>query len=217
MSSKYYVFRFLSSHARLFFSAAIALLTAFFVPVHGIERSIIAWNVGTLFYLALVGKMMLSSNQQKIEIRANEDEGQFLILFLALVAVIFSLVTVVYELVAVKQMDFDQKYFHIGLVALTIISSWLFIHTVYALHYAHEYYDKTPHGHAGGLLFPDTKMPDYADFLYFSFIIGTSAQTADVNISSRSMRRVALFQCVLSFFFNTTLLALTINIASSLF
>lgn len=217
MSSKYYVFRFFSSHARLFFAAAVATLTALFLPIHGIERSIIAWNVGTVVYLVLVGKMMLSSNQQKIEIRANEDEGQFLILFLALAAVIFSLVTVVCELVAVKQMAIDQKSFRIGLVALTIISSWLFIHTVYALHYAHEYYDKTPTGHAGGLLFPDTKMPNYADFLYFSFIIGTSAQTADVNISSRSMRRVVLFQCVLSFFFNTTLLALTINIASSLF
>ena len=142
---------------------------------------------------------------------------KILVLFLALAAVIFSLVTVTCELVAVKEMTPDQKPFHIGLVAFTILSSWLFIHTIYALHYAHEYYDKAPNGHAAGLIFPDTKLPDYADFLYFSFIIGTSAQTADVNISSRSMRRVSLFHCVLAFFFNTTILALTINIASSLF
>jgi uncharacterized membrane protein len=217
MSFKPSVFRLFSTHVRLFSSIIVACVAAFLLPIHGIERSIVAWNIGTITFLVLVGKMMLSSNQQKMEIRANEDEGQYLILVLALIAVIFSLVTITYELVAVKQMPTEQKYFHVALVALTILSSWLFIHTVYALHYAHEYYDKTPEGYAAGLIFPDTKFPDYADFIYFSFIIGTSAQTADVNVSSRTLRRVVLFQCVLSFLFNTTLLALTVNIASSLF
>jgi len=217
MSSKSYVFRLFTTHVRLFSSIIVACLAAFFLPLHGIERSIVAWNIGTITFLILVGKMMFSSSQQKMEIRANEDEGQYLILFLALIALIFSLITITYELVAVKQMPTEQKYFDIALVALTILSSWLFIHTVYALHYAHEYYDKAPDGLAAGLIFPHTKLPDYADFLYFSFIIGTSAQTADVSVSSRPMRRVVLFHCVLSFFFNTTLLALTVNIASSLF
>jgi len=206
-----------SAHIRLFFSLAVACLASLLLPLQNIDRSIIAWNIGTVVYLILVAKMMFSANQQKIESRANEDEGKFLVLILALAAVVFSLVTVVCELVAAKQMAPDQKPFHIALVIFTILSSWIFIHTVYALHYAHDYYDKAPGGHAGGLIFPDTKLPDYADFLYFSFIIGTSAQTADVNISSRSMRRVSLLHCVVSFLFNTTILALTINIVSSLF
>ena len=151
-----------------------------------------------------------------MESRANEDEGKFLILFLALGAVIFSLFTITCELSAAKEMS-SEKTLHIGIAAFTILSSWLFIHTVYALHYAHDYYDKVPGGYAGGLNFPGTKLPDYADFLYFSFIIGTSAQTSDIDISSQSMRRISLLHCILSFFFNTTILALTINIASSLF
>ncbi len=217
MLSKSYIFRMLSTHVRLFFSILVAVLAALTLPIQGLEATIIAWNIGILVYLTLIAKMMFSSHQKKMEARANEDEGKFFVLILALAAVIFSLVAVVYELAAVKQMTADQKPFHISLVAFTILSSWLFIHTVYALHYAHEYYNKVPTGYAGGLIFPGTKLPDYADFLYFSFIIGTSAQTADVNISSRYMRRLTLLQCVISFFFNTTLLALTINIASSLF
>jgi uncharacterized membrane protein len=71
-------------------------------------------------------------------------------------------------------------------------------------------------GNPGGLDFPGTHSPDYADFLYFSCIIGTSGQTADISFCSRSMRRTGLVHCVLAYFFNTTLLALTINIASGL-
>ena len=101
----------------------------------------------------------------------------------------------------------------------TILGSFAFIHVTFALHYAHEYVlgrrRKTPEG--CGLIFPGTDKPDYLDFLYFSFVIGVAGQTADVSISSQPMRRVALIHCVLSFLFNTTVLALTINIAAGLF
>ena len=216
MSSKPYVLKLFSSHIRLFLSLIITVLAYFFLPIFTIERSVVAWNIGTLVYLALVAKMMLSKNQKMMETRANEDEGKYLILFLALMAVVFSLFAITCELTAAKAIP-AEKALHVAMAAFTILSSWLFIHTVYALHYAHDYYNKVSGGFAEGLQFPSTKLPDYADFLYFSFIIGTSAQTADVNISSQSMRRVTLLHSVLSFFFNTTLLALTINIASSLF
>ncbi|MBC7754536.1 MAG: DUF1345 domain-containing protein [Moraxellaceae bacterium] len=216
MASKPYVVRLFLAHTRLFFSALVAGLAAVFLPFEGIERSIVAWNIGTVLFLALVGKMMISSSRQKMEARADEEEGKFLVLFLALAAVVFSLVTIVYELGAIKQLVGNQKLLHFALVAFTILTSWLFIHTIYALHYAHAFYDKAPQGHAGGLDFPGTKLPDYADFLYFSFIIGTSAQTADVGITSQSLRRVSLIHCVMAFLFNTTILALTINICSNL-
>jgi uncharacterized membrane protein len=88
---------------------------------------------------------------------------------------------------------------------------------MFALHYAHDFYMTDQHGTHGGLEFPGEPAPDYADFLYFACIIGTSAQTADVSFTSRKMRRNGIVHCVLAFFFNTTLLALTINIASGLF
>jgi len=87
---------------------------------------------------------------------------------------------------------------------------------MFALHYAHDYYrDQSAH-RGGGLQFPGEEAPDYWDFVYFAAVIGTSAQTADVSFTSRAMRRLGLVHCTLAYAFNTTLLALTINIASGL-
>jgi uncharacterized membrane protein len=114
------------------------------------------------------------------------------------------------------------KVLHIGLAAATIVSAWFFIHLTYALHYARECFDEyfaepgRPAAERGGLAFPGTEHPDYYDFLYFSYVIGVACQTADVNISSPAMRRVVLVHCVLAFFFNSAVLALTINIAAGL-
>ena len=104
-----------------------------------------------------------------------------------------------------------------SLAAITLVSSWLITQTLFALHYAHDFYASRARGQPDGLLFPGTTEPEYGDFMYFACIIGTSAQTADVSITSTPMRRVGLVHCVLAFFFNTTVLALTINIAAGLF
>jgi uncharacterized membrane protein len=108
------------------------------------------------------------------------------------------------------------RYAHIGLAAMTLVSSWAFTQLMFAQHYAHDYYAAEAKGCDGGLEFPGRHAPDYGDFIYFACVIGTSGQTADVSFTSRSMRRTGGVHCVLAFFFNTTLLALTINIASGL-
>jgi uncharacterized membrane protein len=92
------------------------------------------------------------------------------------------------------------------------------VHTVFALRYAHIYYDCDEHGKAaGGLNFPDEDSPDYLDFAYFSFVIGMTSQVSDVNISGRSMRRLALLHGLISFGFNLSILGLCINMISGLF
>ena len=88
---------------------------------------------------------------------------------------------------------------------------------MFALHYAHDYYATEVRGEHGGLSFPGGQAPDYSDFLYFSCVIGTSGQTTDVSFNSRKMRRTGSVHCVLALFFNTTLVAQSINIASGLF
>jgi uncharacterized membrane protein len=108
------------------------------------------------------------------------------------------------------------KYAHIGLAIFTIMSSWAFTHMMFALHYAHDYFANCINSKPPGLEFPGEEAPDYGDFLYFAFVIGTSGQTADVSFTSNAMRRIGLLHCVLAFLFNTTVLALTINIAASL-
>ena len=126
-----------------------------------------------------------------------------------------------FELAGVKDLTGPHKAAQTTLVAATIVSSWLFVHLTFTLHYAHEYFAEElrtpdPADVRGGLIFPGTKEPRYIDFLYFSYIIGVASQTADVATSSQTMRALALVHGILSFFFNTTILALTINIAASL-
>jgi uncharacterized membrane protein len=104
---------------------------------------------------------------------------------------------------------------------VTIIASWMLVHTIFAIHYAHEYYQpkQTPNDcdtDSSGLDFPDDIEPDYWDFLYFSFVIGMTSQVSDVQVTSRTMRRLSLIHGILSFFFNTTILAMTINLIAGL-
>ena len=109
---------------------------------------------------------------------------------------------------------------HLLLAATTVVSSWCLIHTVFAMHYAHGYYHDEDEGpgfsSAGGLEFPNEKEPDFLDFAYFSFVIGMTCQVSDVQVSSKGMRRLALLHGLLSFLFNTVILALSINLASGL-
>ena len=102
------------------------------------------------------------------------------------------------------------------LATATILLSWAFIHTIFSIHYAHEYYGERRDGKIGGLKFPGDPQPDYWDFLYFSLVIGMTSQVSDVQVTSKVLRRVFSMHGVLSFFFNLTLLALTVNMVSNL-
>jgi uncharacterized membrane protein len=184
---------------------------------HAITRLIVGWNVGAWLYLLLAARMMFWSTHERMRTRAlQEDEGRIIILVMVVTVAILSLVAIITELSVSKDMQGTLRFTHMALAALTVLSSWAFTQVMFALHYAHDYYAAELRGDSGGLDFPGGHAPDYGDFLYFSCVIGTSGQTADISFTSRTMRRVGLVHCVLAFFFNTTLLALTINIASGL-
>jgi uncharacterized membrane protein len=161
--------------------------------------------------------MMAKADPCQMHRRARQqDEGALVILTLVVIAALASLGAIVAELSVAKDFTGSAKLAHIALAAATIIASWAFTQVMFALHYAHDYYSAVSRGQSGGLIFPETTEPDYFDFLYFAAVIGTSGQTADVSISSKAMRRVGLVHCVLAFMFNTSLVALLINVASSL-
>ncbi len=207
---------------RLFICILIGIATIFFLPTslaqQQITRVIIGWNVGAILYLLLAARMMFWSSHERMRKRAlQHDEGRMIILTLVVIAALMSIGAIVAELAVVKEMHGTLRYAHIALTVLTILSSWAFTQLMFALHYAHDYYAAEARGKSGGLEFPGGHAPDYGDFLYFACVIGTSGQTADVSFSCRTLRRVGTVHCVLAFFFNTTLLALTINIASGLF
>ena len=214
--------RLIQARPRLFICALVGITTVFSIPSsiaqHGITRLIIGWNIGASLYLILAARMMFWSTHERMRTRAlQHNEGRIVILALVVTAAIMSIGAIVAELAVVKDMHGSLRYTHIALTVLTILSSWAFTHVMFALHYAHDYYAAEARGNHGGLEFPGGHAPDYGDFLYFACVIGTSGQTADVSFTSRTMRRTGLVHCVLAFLFNTTLIALTINIASGLF
>jgi len=181
------------------------------------SRLLLCWNAAVLLYLLLAVRVVATSSIDTLRQRAfRQDEGQKTILLLTITAVLASLVAIVAELGAIKALTGAEKMMHLGLAASTVASSWLFMHLMFAMHYAHDYYLSSRRGEEPGLSFPQEPAPDYWDFLYFSAVIGTSGQTADVSFTSKSMRRTGLVHCVLAYFYNTTVLALTINIAAGL-
>lgn len=207
----------------------IGILAGFFVGLicpqewRLATRLLLAWNAGVILYILLTFIMMVRDDLDRFHQRTSvQDEGRFVILTLSIFAALFSIGAIVVQLAATKDMSGVDKYFHIGLVATTILTGWTFIHLTFALHYAHEYASERrnrpelPERLRGGLEFLDTLTPDYSDFLYFSFIIGVASQTADVAVCSPTMRRIALAHGIVSFFYNTTILALTINIVAGL-
>ncbi|WP_036257283.1 DUF1345 domain-containing protein [Methylocapsa aurea] len=219
------LFRILRAHPRLFLGVAIGLLVGVLLPdsFRGSTRFLIAWNIGTWIYFITTAWLIFHATEESIRRRAKStDEGKFLVLVLTSFAAIASIGAIIMQLAAAQDLSGLAKGLHVGLAVATILSAWFFIHLTYALHYAHEYFDEyfaepgRPRSERGGLRFPGTENPDYYDFLYFSYVIGVASQTADVDISSHEMRRVAVSHCVLAFFFNSAVLALTINIAAGL-
>ena len=173
------------------------------------------WNIGACLYLFLTFKTMLHADSDEVRVQAlRQDSGNYIILALVIFSAVVCLVANVMVLGISKSMEGNDKLFHILLAALTIITSWTFTQVMFAVHYAHDFYAAITSQKEPGLQFPGQDTPDYLDFLYFSAMIGTSAQTSDVSLTTRSMRRVCLVHCVMAYFFNTTLIALTINISA---
>jgi uncharacterized membrane protein len=210
-------------HAKLVLATAVGVAVALLTLLapHGFRlpaRLLFGWNVGVAIYLYLTLAMMLPPNVERIRKRAAEqDEGAFAILLLSVGATIASLVAIIMLLGGSKTALYGETVPQVLLAITTILLSWSFMHTIFALHYAHEYYGERRDGIIGGLDFPGDKQPAYWDFLYFSLVIGMTSQVSDIAITSKMIRRVAAAHGVLSFFFNVTVLALTVNIVSNLF
>lgn len=225
-----WLFYTMKTRARLIIAITLALLVPILVPVsvvpHQATRFLIAWNIGALTYLVMATHLIMNSSRESIHHRAHaESESRVITLVLVLLAVAASIVAIFAQLSLIKELSGNAKTIRLSLAGITILSSWLFTHTMFALHYAHDYYFALSKGVDPGISFPkaigigaetpDKAIPDYIDFLYCAFIIGTSGQTADVAFTSQPMRRIALVHSVFAFFFNATLLATTINIAAS--
>jgi uncharacterized membrane protein len=216
------IVRQVRARPRLVIATVIALAFGALLPTsvasHPATRWLIAWNVGTVLYVVLAVVMMIRSSHHHMRHRAQiQDDGQLLILALVVFSAVASLVAIGGQLTVVKDMQGLRKIEHAALAGVTVLSSWAFIQIMFALHYAHDYYAAVCHARPPGLAFPDDDPPDYGDFFYFASVIGTSGQTADVSFTSKAMRRVGSIHCILAYLFNTTVLAMLVNIGASLF
>jgi len=202
---------------RLLGAMLVTGLVFFFLPRGwGVNsRFLVSWDIGVAMYLALAWAMAQRSSTQAMQARAaQEDEAAVVVLALTVAAAVVSLVAIGAELSGIQANPKEHQAFRLTIAGITILCSWFFVHTIYAIHYAHEYYgDK---GERQGLAFPHNEKPDYWDFLYFSFNLGAAAQTSDVVIVSKRMRRLALAHTIMAFLFNTTILALAVNVGAGL-
>ena len=190
-------------------------IARYLLDLTGASSILVGWNVGALLNLGLTWDMMRRTDIDAIKRRAlTQDQGRLTILLVVVLASAAVLLAVATQLAQARELHGLLLAWHVGLAVLTLMTAWLFTQLVFALHYAHDFYIARNAKQADPLLFPGTKDPLYADFFYFACVIGTSAQTADIAFNGSALRPVGTLHCLLAFFFNASLLALSINVVA---
>jgi uncharacterized membrane protein len=201
-------------------AVGVALLA--FPQMGSSTRLILAWDALSLTFMGTMFHAVLQHGPNEIRAQASiDDEGRGVILALVLIASAASVWAVGVELSIAKEAHgVLMRGVHIILAFVTVVASWLMVQMIFALHYAHEWYgvdEDDGAADAEGIEFPGHEVPDYWDFLYFSTVIGVACATADANITSKGLRRLAMIHGMVAFAFNTIIVALTINLTAGLF
>lgn len=189
------------------------------IPMEGMTRIMIGWDVFSVCMIIISGVIFSTMRPRQIRILAKqEDAGRIVVFFIVLVAILGSLMGVLL-LLQNKEAWKLSKGVETFIYIAGVSCSWVLLHTMFAYRYAVLYYGEhplDPDMHTVGLQIPNELWPDYLDFAYFSFVIGMTFQVSDIEISSRHIRRVALVHGMISFLFNTVIVALTINVLAEL-
>jgi len=206
---------------RLIVSIAVGAIVWFLLPLDDkVDRILAAWNAAGWLYITLLLVMMLRAEVEGIRRQATiEEESRAAALIITTLGAIFMFLAIVAQLSALHEESGLDRKVTFALSFSTILVSWLLVQVVFAVYYAHEFHSESrqkERGTGGGLKFSGQGIPDYLDFLYFSFVVGTTNQTSDTAVTSRAMRRVVMIHGLLSFFFNTMVIALTVNLTAQL-
>jgi uncharacterized membrane protein len=212
--------RFARLHARLLISIAVGMAVTLGLAMTDwsmATKLLLGWDIGVVLYLVLVYQLMVTCGIAEIRRRAAEDdEGAHALLILTSISGLAIMGAIVAELGIAKVSGQPRSGYGIAIAMATIFASWAFVHTIFALHYAHEYYGERGDLTTGGVTFPGRQPPDYWDFLYFSLVIAMTSQVSDVVITSKVIRRIVTVHGALAFFFNVAVIGLTVNIISNL-
>jgi uncharacterized membrane protein len=213
---------YLDAHHRLFIALGVGIgaFAVFFNKLTGPELTLIVWICFAFSLIVPQWIVILKAHPKEVrKIARLEDSSRAFIFLFIIFASLVSLGAIFFLLKPDKTLTPGEITQHVLLTTGSVITSWWLVHTVFTLRYAHLYYNtnlKSPGKPGGGLQFPDEEEPDYLDFVYFAFVIGMTFQVSDVEISSRQIRRLALLHGLISFAFNTAIVALSINIISGL-
>ena len=204
--------------------AGVAVYLALPASMRFATRSLIGWNAAAFLFMACTIALSRSSRYPLRDLVSVSDQGRLITLAASVVAAAISLGAVLGELIFVKKDTGVLLPEHIALTITTVLTTWAFVHFKFAIHYANQYFNGSARESGDlrnserGLEFPgDPQRLVLSDFLYFSFVIGLASSTSDINISSRSIRVTALLHGIYGFFFNMTVLGLTVSLVSSLF
>ncbi len=211
--------RIVRGRPRLFVGLGVAVVSFFLLtPLHRpAVRAVLAWDIGSIVFLALAAAMFFRSENRDIMADAEaQQEGEWSIFALTLIGAVMSFIAI---FLFTDSHHTARKTLYFGFVVLTLALSWLVTQVTFTYRYAHEYYSadwtREPRQIERGIEFPSDDQPDYLDFVYFSFVLGMTFQVADCNLTSKKMRRLATLHGLISFMFNTVILAFSVNIAAS--
>ncbi|MET0349696.1 MAG: DUF1345 domain-containing protein [Rhizobacter sp.] len=208
----------LVAHIRLAAAFAVGVAMALLIPGvdDPVSRALVGWNVAAWLYLAQVAWAMFHADHAHVKrVAEAQAESIVVVLFIVIAGAVASLGGTVLQMADAKGHDTGEALGRVAMAVVTVIGSWLLVPTLFTLAYASRFHDRDE---GGGLGFPEGKgyQPHYADFLYVAFTIAVASQTSDVLISNAAMRRLVLMQSVVSFGFNTAVLAFTINLAAGM-
>jgi len=212
----------LSAVYRLFMCLFAGILFYFILPMNKVNeftRLLAAWNIFSVCMLAISWITIFTTPLDEMRNEATlQDESRTIIFTIVIISTSASLLAVLILLVGEHGTKMNREI-NLFMAIGSMLLSWFLVHTIFTLRYAHLFYGNSESDssvHAGGIIFPGEQKPDYLDFAYFSFVLGMTFQVSDVNVTSREFRRLALFHGILSFGYNTIIVALTINIIAGL-
>ncbi|WP_295795429.1 DUF1345 domain-containing protein [Mucilaginibacter sp.] len=212
----------LDAHYKIFISLAISAVAYFFFRDLSSMPALIlsVWIAFASTIIVLDWIVILWAHPREIrKIASLEDSSRYILFLFVISASVMSLGAILFLLISSKGGSSAEVSGHVILAMSAVVISWWLVHTIYSLRYAHLYYSTNPEDNKkpmGGLMFPNEEEPDYLDFVYFSFVLGMTFQVSDVEISSRIIRRIAWAHGLISFAFNTAIVALSINVISGL-
>jgi uncharacterized membrane protein len=211
------VIKLVRYHPRIWIALGVGAAVFFCLPAgwSALTRVLVSWDAGVTLFLVLVYVWMSRLTAEQICSRyIEEDETAPIILIVVTLAALLSLVAIVEPLATLKHVSGRERVGHFAVTVVTLIDSWMLVPTMFTTHYADMFYsvEKTERP----LSFPQTEMPAFWDFAYFSFTIAAACQTADVLTTRSSIRKVVIAHELISFLFNASILGFAINVTAGL-